>query len=385
MFAYVDETGNTGSRLLDDQQPVFVTGALLTRSDFDRRFGQELRAIAASVDPATQEIHAAVLGLAKLEAIAGDLLSLLRKSGPTFAIARVEKRWVLATKIFDTLFDSYENKAVPWHIYNMGPLRLTMVFKLAALLDEESVLLFWSALMEMNRDKARKGMANFCRIVRERVSMLPDERSRQVIGDGLEWAAANPENLGFVHSSKVVRKGHLPNMVGFGNLLAAIEEQSAVWKRPVDTIRHDRQNEFGSAIKNWHELFSNALPGAVVMPFSRKFVPRKVFGSALEISSAKDSPGIQMIDVILWLFSRSLRQELPEKCQKLMDYVYSRARQDDFSYAGVAADLESTMEDMDRMPFSAADLAEAMRLKDEIEAKRLEGMAAYEATREEAE
>ena len=66
--------------------------------------------------------------------------------------------------------------------------------------------------------------------------MIPDQRSRNVIEQALDWAAANPESLEFVHSDKVGRKGHLPNMVGFGNLLGGIERQSAIWNRSVECI-----------------------------------------------------------------------------------------------------------------------------------------------------
>lgn len=375
MFAYVDETGNTGSHLLDEEQPLFITGALLTRGDFDERFAMELAKIAQATG--ADQIHAAKLGVGRLEQIAPDILKLLRKAGPAFALARVEKRYVSASKVFDTLFDSFENKAVPWHIYNIAPLRLTMMFKLAALLDEDNVSRFWAALMEPNSAKAQVAMAAFCREVLERVDWLPDERSRQIIGDGLIWAAGNPESLQFVHADKITRKGHVPNMVGFGNLLAGIEEQSVVWKRPVDLIKHDRQNEFSAAIETWHHMYSNALPGAVTLPFGRKFVLRKVFGSRLQMTSAVESPGIQMIDVILWLFARALRQDLPEKCQRLLNYVYSRAFQDDFSFAGVGADVESLITAIERQPMPAQAMADARRLQAELEERRQAAMAEY--------
>lgn len=127
MYAYVDETGNTGAKLLDEEQPLFITAALLTRGDFDCRFAAEVRAIARSLG--SDEVHANQLGVGKIENVSRDLLKVLRKAGPTFCLARVEKRYVIASKIFDTLFDSHENKAVAWHIYNTRPLRMAMVFR----------------------------------------------------------------------------------------------------------------------------------------------------------------------------------------------------------------------------------------------------------------
>lgn len=377
MYAYVDETGNTGVKLLDDAQPLFATAALLTRSDYDVRFEGEIRAIARSLG--SDEIHANQLGLGRLEPIAADLLKVIRKAGPRFALARVEKRYILATKVFDTIFDSFENKAVPWHIYNLRPLRLLMAFKVASLLDDTIGATFWDALMDARADRARAKMADFCRELNARVSLIPDERSREVIAEGLAWAADHPEALEFVHSDAAGRRGHSPNMVGFGNLLAGIEMQSNAWGRPVDVIRHDRQQQFAQNIKDWHQMYSNALPDIVRLPLGEKMVLRKVFGSRLEISTAKESAGIQTIDVILWLFVRALRSEsLPENCQRLLDYVYGRAVQDDFSFAGVGSALEAFLDHFDQLDIPAPYIGQALILRDDLERRRQLEMSAFE-------
>jgi hypothetical protein len=35
MWAYVDESGNTGNRIFDEEQPLFVTAAMATKTNFD--------------------------------------------------------------------------------------------------------------------------------------------------------------------------------------------------------------------------------------------------------------------------------------------------------------------------------------------------------------
>lgn len=376
MYAYVDETGNTGAKLLDDEQPLFVTAALLTRSDFDRRFTNEVDKICHSIGES--ELHANKLGFGRLEPIAPELLKVLRKSGPAFFLARVEKRYVIAAKIFDTIFDSHENKAVPWHVYNVRPLRLMMVFKLASVLNDRLAQEFWDALLERREDRARAMMAAFCITLLARVGLIPDSRSREIVTEALNWAAANPEALEFVYQTKLGRKSHLPNMVGFGNVLAGIERQSNVWGRPVDVIRHDRQHEFEPAMKFWHDIYSNAREDVVSLPLGEKMVLRKVFGSKLEISAAKDSAGIQMIDVILWLFARSLKgDDLPAGCEKLLRYVFGRAYQDDFSFAGVGAATEELINAIESRSLPPNALEDARALQVELEERRVAAMAEY--------
>jgi|SRR5215471_3086298 len=122
LYAYVDETGNTGHNLFDEAQPDFFTAALITKGDFDLTFGQRTRAIAQGLG--TQELHGKELGTKQLEAAAPDIIKLLRSAKAHFFVSRVEKRYLLATKLFDSLFDSGENAAVAWHNYNLRPLKL---------------------------------------------------------------------------------------------------------------------------------------------------------------------------------------------------------------------------------------------------------------------
>lgn len=298
------QTGNTGAAIFDAAQPLFITAAMMTRNDFDARFSGEVAAVAARLG--VEELHAADLGVGRLEKVAADLLAILRRAGPAFALSRVEKRYHLAGKVIDTLFDPYDNKAVAWQFYNLRPLRMLLVFQVAELLDEPLAGLFWPALMEKRRDRAEAALVSFCRGLAERLDRIDDARLRKVVGDALEWAVENPESFFLVSEDKRQRNGHMPNMVGFGNLIEAIEGQSNRWNRRVETIVHDRQSEFEQSLRFWHRMFTNAKADVVTLPLGEKLVLRKVFGSTLRMSAGVDSAGIQMTDVTLWLFARSL-------------------------------------------------------------------------------
>lgn len=79
-----------------------------------------------------------------------------------------------------------------------------------------------------------------------------DRRFAQVVTDTMAWARDNPEAI-YLHSSgKLARQGHMPNTVAFGNLMDGMEQQSKAWGRPIELIRHDRQNEFAGALAFWH-------------------------------------------------------------------------------------------------------------------------------------
>jgi hypothetical protein len=115
-------------------QQDYYTAALISKGDFDASYILRFKAIAAKVG--TTSIHANELGLGCLEAIAADLFDLILKSGAYFFVSRVEKKYLLATKMFDVLFDSRENAAIAWHNYNIKPMRIILAFKLGHIIDD---------------------------------------------------------------------------------------------------------------------------------------------------------------------------------------------------------------------------------------------------------
>jgi hypothetical protein len=377
MFAFVDETGNTGENLFDEEQPLFITAALITKTDFDILYKARMAKLARKLGG--QEIHAHKLGTAKIEEIAGELLTLLKRVHATFFLSRVEKRYLATTKVIDTIFDSGENHAVSWHVYNLRPLRLLLVFKVAYLLDEAIVREFWACLMDKNAKRAYEGFVAFCERLLGRVQALPDERSRQVVGEAVEWARQNPEVI-YLHScGKLARYGHLPNMVAFTNLLDGLEMQSQAWHQPVRRIRHDRQMQFEKSLAYWHEIFSNASPDPLYMPFGERHVFRKVFGSEFIISSARESAGIQAIDIVLWLFKRVVNGEyLPPNSTRLMQFVFRRAHQHDFSFLGVSSRLSQIFKDISAARLSDEQWQKGQELLVEFEERRQGKMIEYE-------
>lgn len=376
MFAFVDETGNTGENLFDKEQPLFITAALITRADFDVVHRGQMGRIANKLG--YPEIHAHRLGIGRIEEVARELLKLLKKADSRFFLSRVEKRYLATTKVVDTIFDSGENHAVPWHVYNLRPLRMLLVSKMAYLLDETMVREFWACLMNRNQSQAYHSFLEFCGKLLPRVQALPDERSRQIVSEAVDWARENPEAI-YLHSSgKLARYGHLPNMVAFTNLLEGVEAQSQAWDRPVRKIRHDRQMQFETSLRFWHEIYANASPDPLYMPGGERQVLRRAFGSEFIVSSAKESAGIQAIDVILWLFRRTLTgAELPPDSTRLMNFVFRHGSQHDFSFDGVSERLHGMFEDIWSTPFGEEQLTRSRELLDISEKRRRESMIEY--------
>jgi hypothetical protein len=376
MFAFVDETGNTGANIFDENQPLFLTAALVTKSDFDIVYGTKFKRILKQ--NGLDNLHASVLGFGPLEAVAQDILKLLKSAESRFFISRVEKRYLVATKFFDTFFDSGENPAVPWTAYNIRPLRLILAFKVASLLDVEVSKLFWTMLLERSKSKAHAMIPSLCDAIIQRVGRLPDQRSRQVITDAMQWSKDHPEALDFHTASRQAQNGHMPNMVAFTNLLDGLEKLSKSWGRKLRRVTHDRQSQFETSLAEWHRLFSNASPEPITM-FGETYVLQKVGGSDFLVSSSSESAGIQIADLILWIFKRFLEsKDIPYHSSHLLAYVMRKGWQNDFSFEGVH---QAMIEQFG--PIMQADLADeqmknAKEFQQKVENRRLQNIALYE-------
>ena len=338
MFAYVDESGNTGKNIFDAEQPDFFTGALITKTNFDVLHSKRIQRIALRAG--VPALHAAEVGIGPIEYAANDIFRLLKKIDARFCISRVEKRYLLATKLYDVFFDSGENPAASWPAYNFQPLRMLMCFKVATLITEKTAHDFWDMLLARNEKCAREKIPCICEDLLTQVPTLPDRRSREIVSETLAWSRDHPEALDIFSAGRQAKNGHMPNMVAFVNLLTGLENYSKHWKRPLRKIVHDRQSQFENSLAEWHAMFSNASDVPIERP-GETIVVQKVAGSTFEVSASDDSAGIQIADLILWLFRQQFSGKyLSEKSGRLLSYFFKKCYYIDYSFDAVGQRVE---------------------------------------------
>jgi len=211
-----------------------------------------------------------------------------------------------------------------------------------------------------------------------RAEYLPDARSRKIVKDAFEWALENPEAIQIYSRTPTFKYAHLPNIAVFPQVLGGIERKSREWRRNVIEIVHDQQSQFGPTLKGWHDLTSNAKPGSITLLGGEKVEVRSVAGSKLVISDAESSAGIQLIDVILWLFKRlSDGDALPENCLDFMNYVIRMGGMYDLSLENISRYLSETLTRLEDVPLSEEQLKKAQELLEFDEERRQEKMLMY--------
>src|SRR5262249_39731384 len=90
LFAYTDESGNTGMNLFDPAQPWFWTVTLVAPHDLDPPAQDGIARWSSAL--AVPEIHGNELGLRRLEEIAWPVQVFLVERDCHFIITRLEKR-----------------------------------------------------------------------------------------------------------------------------------------------------------------------------------------------------------------------------------------------------------------------------------------------------
>jgi hypothetical protein len=372
MYAYVDETGNTGRNIFDPEQPLFITAALITKTNFDLLHKQDIKAIASKIGKS--ELHANEIGIEGIEKIAEELLKLFKKCDARFFISRVEKKYLVVTKFVDTLFDPFENKAVPLHVYNIRASRLFLTYKVAINLNEDIAKKFWLSLLEKKKPRAYEMLLEtLCEFERD-ILKLTDEGLKRRISDAVQWVKQHPESIDIHSNSNAIRLGHLPNMVAFPSLLKGIDQRSKVWKRKVVEIVHDRQSQFQGVLRDCHDFHKNA-PAGVKIWIGDEHSLRCVEGSNFRISSSANSAGIQTIDIVIWLLKHSLNgKPLGYNSVKLVNYIIKNAYESDFSFDALQNGLNEYFTKRSAKPVADDDLKKAevfLNLEEEYRQKEM--------------
>ena len=212
MYFYVDESGHTGPNLFDESQPILYYGVLSSKINLDTAAESRVKEIRKKLG--VKRLHAAELGNGKLVEIVKDIDVIRKRYDLRFDIYRVAKPDHALISFFDQVFDQGMNPAVPWTSY-WTPLRYVLLVKLATLFDEDLLKEAWATRINLNTEQANKSLSRICLELKQRVVALPDERSRQVIGDALSWAADNPNEIYYNIKSKKDLLDITPNLIGF--------------------------------------------------------------------------------------------------------------------------------------------------------------------------
>lgn len=334
MYCYVDESGNTGANLFDPAQPVLYYGLITAKTNLDVTAEPLLRAARAKLGVA--RLHANELGVGRLSEIAPAVRRFAVKHDVRFSLYKVVKPDHAVITFFDQVFDAGLNDAVSWHHY-WTPLRYVLVFKVARLFDEETAKAAWAARQETNPARAAEALRSICARLKERLHLLPDARSRELISGALTWAATNPFEISYGAGNKDSALQISPNLVGFQQVLQYIGIHARKQSRRVRQIVVDRQTQFNRAQDELAEFYRRLVghrqsmgPGMPDMDMTNMPTVPPVF------RPGDESAGLELVDIVLWVAKRNEEEKaLSPELAEMFNAFAKRGGTDEVSLRGL--------------------------------------------------
>ncbi len=365
--AYSDESGNSGSHIFDDAQPWFWVGTLIaTAANIDRIGASTVGELCRRLD--TPELHGTELRLAGIEAIADDLLKVLDGVRARFVFTALEKVHLASTKFVDTVFDSDVNKAVsPLH-YGVRGLRMVYAATITECLTRRDQEEFWEAYRTANGDSFRAILHR----VDARIQSRARGRTKEILRDAFAWAIDHPTQvLDFRRA-----RGDAPNMVAFGLMFDGIHAALAGLSARVRRFVHDEQEEFGREMKAWFDALRSWTGPKGSTAFMTDLQRIKVIQGDFELGNSKDTPGLQLIDVLLWLYRRSLLDHLRAfpKATALLEWVVERTTLQRFSREQMLESARQALDEIAKIPDEQLDHERGRAFLREVEQHRLRRM-----------
>lgn len=349
MFFHIDESGNTGNNLFDENQPRLSYGLISSTTNVDALCKKEYKAILKIIDD--DLIHANILGMKGLVKIAPLLVKIQKKMKFDFDYYFIDKLDYALVLFFDSVFDAGLNEAVKWDSY-WTPLRYVLIHKLSILFDEDLLRESWRLSLAKKIEKHEEDIVTLLTEVkcRAEVSYL-DERSKELIIDALNFGISKPLSIDFGHPDQKIIS---PNAVGFQFVVAAIARRTRKkGRKSVSSIVVDRQNEFNRAQIGTHYNLSRISEGIsksseqekqmyLNHPLYTDFPPEEITHKGLTnreltISKSSDSIGLQIVDVYLWISNKLISGvQLPSELSELWSLFERRSLKDGISLAGMA-------------------------------------------------
>lgn len=370
MFAFIDESGHTGSAIDDKTQPTFSTLAIFSRASLDIQHRKAIGDLSAELG--VTELHGAELG-DKLEYVAASLYPLLQSSGPEFFLCTIDKDYLAITKFFDTVFDPYENLGARNHTYQIRFLRLLLLMKLCFIAERSMAFRFYKdCLFAKWQSDADSVLVECCASVLENIELLPDARSRELLSDALRWAKDNPAKLTTYNTRKQDRWKHLPNIVAFLPMLDMLAKAAKRNRTRVHRIVHDEQQQIANNLEEIHKVASTNKTYDVVNLFDNGYLLLKTLKSSdFQMKRSLDSPGLQIVDVCLYLFTRrdfirNHAHEIPNSANLLL-YLATHGKAFDFSLANLERECTDAYNKVMTLDLTETDIAKGERILAEAE------------------
>jgi hypothetical protein len=304
VYVYADESGHSGKDIFNEQSPLYYQGALISAGDIE----PIVSPIVAKYCDANglDRLHGFELGEQKVNDLCVELLDALKDADWQFHYTIIEKSYIAPTKFVDTIFDSYDNPAVHplWYLTDL--FRHTLCILVDDMMEGDLDKTFWGYYLADDSD----GLIEVAKILLERAPFIYDPRACEVVMEGLSYAIDHPEIFTLVAAKgKSAYKKQTPNIIAFSSLLTATHRFCKPRGLGVKVLVHDQSDEFKGTMREYHNMFFGFDYEEDKFGGIPKFEQVEYDLGEFKLESSKKSPGLQVVDLFLWLIQRDIKDQ----------------------------------------------------------------------------
>ena len=343
MFFYIDESGNTGSNLFDDNQPIFSYGLLSSRKNVDSLCEDIHQNILSVIKK--DVIHANELGIGGLENIIDYLYETHDTMELSFDFYYINKLDFSLIHFFEAVFDQGLNQAVPYNVY-WTPLKFLFIRHLSEVLTEDILKRSWKLYMAKNIQNHGNDITVLLQDIKQLSQQkVLDKRVKEIIDNALDFGIEYPLKLDFGNRDP---KSVAPNAIGFQFICQAMARHlRGAGIKNAEVITIDRQSEFNKHQKDMLKFYINFSNSIQSDNSAMQRFCGNLYFSGLEkediifqgipvknpsIQDSKSSIGLQLVDVYLWLTNKIIQgKPLSPNLDNFSKYVLQNAITDSIS------------------------------------------------------
>lgn len=345
---FIDESGNSGLNLFDNQQPYFWVGGLLIPEEKESLLEDKIKPLLLQLDK--KELHGNELGVGRINIISKALISIYKEINAKFFFVRVNKAHISSMKFVDTLIDSGNNPAIPSLYYASRATRLMFAQPISTLFSREAQELFWDIYQNKKYDEYKNFLTDF-KIAFE--LQVPDPRLREIIGSALDYGIKYPEKL----LDEGQGEYESPNLVSFTLLLDSLRNVLPLESSKITTVIHDEQNQFAKYLKEMYDLMKNISMKDSLVGYPKVGKIDK-FTNDMKFASSDTSSGLQLIDIPLWIMKQVMDRGkvVTGDVELLRQHIYENGFISQFSYEALTDEVISINNEIMSVPLTEEQL-----------------------------
>lgn len=299
VFIYADESGHSGTKIFDNNQQFYIQGALISIHDIQEEIKPIISKYLKLYD--TPRLHGYELGEEKVSKITNETIQVLENFNWEVHFTYIEKKLLLAIQFITLILHPFENKAIPYIFIENEYFRHSLLIEIHKILVvHHKKNEIWSFILRNDVDS----LIEFSKELLENNLIIDSDISKSII-KGLKFAINNP-NIFFedLTKGKNAKKISSPNMLGFQSLQTHITLFCEKNNESVNKFIHDKSDEFKGVMRTYHKELSGLYFKEDELNSVKGIKKSKYTQGEFRLESSQNCHGLQLIDLIMWIFQR---------------------------------------------------------------------------------